>query len=134
MKKDICFQCEQEDIILEKEGVYSHCDYLNRKNDYENKVIEITKDNIHLYYEFMSGEDMKKYGYILDNIFDVRLDTLKKVFLNIQFEQLSSNTEYSFNITGLIVFGAKDILKPIDKYIEEIKASDAYKEYISKKA
>jgi hypothetical protein len=94
----------------------------------------VTKDNIHLYYEFMSGKGIKKYGYILDDIFDIRLDTLKKMFFDIQFEQLSSDTEYSFNITGLIVFGVKDILKPIDEYIQEIKSSDAYKEYISKKS
>jgi hypothetical protein len=63
MKKEkVCFQCEQKDIILNS-GVCPHCDRLNRKNDYlqNDGTITITKDNIHLYYEFMSDKDLKKH-------------------------------------------------------------------------
>jgi hypothetical protein len=79
------------------------------KKELESRVAIITKDNIHLYYEFMSDKELK-YNH-LDLICEVLMD---RVFL----------------IKDLL--GIKDTLKPMDEYIEEIKASDEYKEYIFK--
>lgn len=136
MKKEICFQCEQEDYILENQGVCSHCDYLNRKNDYlQNDVtVIITKDNIHLYYEFMSKSETNKMSNILDGIFKIRLDKIKRI-LDINIPILDDNFTYEMNKNNQVsmnLFGVKDTLKPIDEYVAEIKASSEYKEYISK--
>lgn len=47
--------------------------------------------------------------------------------LSLTPKDLQKNAEYKNSI--LTIFGIKDTLKPIDKYIEEIKNSDAYKSY-----
>lgn len=139
MGKSICFQCNEEDIILEKESVCSHCDSLNRKNDYLSGEFEITKENINLYYEFMSDEDLKKYRIILGSLFNDRnWDIIKLI------DDLSSNDKTDINfkldwIEGTLlctkneVFGVKDSLAPIGKYISQIKESELYKKYISKR-
>lgn len=132
MVKDICFQCEQEDIILES-GVCGYCDNLNRKNDFESGEIEITKDNIHLYYEFMSDEDLYNYSPIINDILDDRLVAISKI-LPITKNTDSSSITYKNGadikkcyVTKQWFFESKDTLKPIDEYIEEIKESEAYK-------
>ena len=102
--------------------------------------LKITKDNIHLYYEFMGDKDLIKYQDILSNIID---DRLKNVFINLDFnndmfhtflckytEQKLSNDRY---IISSVVFGIKDNLKPIEYYIQEIKESFKYQEYIKNK-
>lgn len=99
-------------------------------DDLETNGEKISQDNIHLYYQFMSDEDLEKYSYILDDIFDARLDIFKNEISNIEYEELSSDTEYGFNITGLILFGTKDTLKPIDEYIAEIKGNTSYLNYL----
>lgn len=98
----------------------------------------VTKDNVSLYYEFMSA------GYIRENC----LDTVAGLILDRQeviTEKLLLNGNMHFwktkNIKNTIgyaspisqsFFGTKDTLKPIDEYIEEIKASDEYKGYYAK--
>lgn len=125
----------------------------NLESEFKNGDVEITKDNIHLYYEFMSDEDLKKYSNLLSSIIAVRFYKVVEIL------NLPKNTNGGFdnsNIYGVIaqpqgyfdkqfmklkctygatllkydVFEVKDTLNPIDEYIEEIKASKAYKEYI----
>jgi len=96
-------------------------------------AITITKDNIHFYYEFMSDEDLKKTGGILSFIFNPRMVVIKNDinFKNIDSDYFFFNSRI-FNGKTLeqSFFGVKDTLKPIDEYIEEIKGSSEYKEYI----
>ena len=93
----------------------------------------ITKDNIHLYYEFMSDEDIKTYKDILNISFRSRKEAIE-AHLSIDLLALDSS-KFIFNNCYLInssIFGIEDTLKPIDEYIEEIKAGSEYKEYISR--
>jgi hypothetical protein len=96
----------------------------------------ITVDNISLYYEFMSDEDLEKYRVILRNIFyDRKLIILKSLnFINSYSDEKKSHYIYDAIKKHQSFFGIKDTLKPIDEYIEQIKQSEAYKEYIAKKA
>jgi len=143
--KNICLQCEQKDITLES-GVCPHCNYLNRKNDYlqNDGNITITKDNIHLYYEFMSDTESKEYSYLLQKILHSRCkNILRNLYLidtstpswQKEFEKFKQKEFYyvggrgHYFIYKSFIFGVKDILKPIDEYIEDIKASSEYKEY-----
>ncbi len=104
------------------------------KKEFESGVIVIDKDNIALYYEFMSDEDFRVNSRLLDDIFDDRFEILtnKLSFNDDGFDFISIETKYSFQNIGLEIFKTKDTLKPIDEYIEEIKASNEYKEYIKK--
>jgi len=99
-----------------------------RKNrnylEFLNSVV-ITKDNIHLYYEFMSDEDLVTHKDVLFFIFS---DRSFYVSSSIKLPEKS----ISFNSKVLSILGIKDTLKPIDEYIADIKASDAYREYIAK--
>ena len=99
--------------------------------------MNITKDNIHLYYEFMSDTDTWfVYNKILNGIFE---DRTQKIIQELHL--LSSYDRNflirSFNREGdylsLNSFGVQDTLKPIREYIEEIKESSEYKEYIKNK-
>lgn len=132
MGKSICFQCDEEDIILEKEGVCSHCDSLNRKNDYLSGEFEITKKNINLYYEFMSDEDLEKYKEILTELFQNRYS---QVFenVNLHASHLVFKTIEKYYYVGQSFFGAKDILRPIKEFISEIKEREEYTTYMQNK-
>ena len=87
---------------------------------------EITQENIHLYYEFMSDEDIEKYKEILTEIFQYRYS---RIFdnVNLHISHLVFKTVEKYYYVGQTVFGVKDNLQPIDEYIEEIKESEAYK-------
>ena len=99
------------------------------KKEYESGTVVITKDNIHLYYEFMSDDDIKEYSSLIDDIFEDRLDLLLKEFKSLEYNQITTDKYFTFFVSGLICFGTKDTLKPIDEYIVEIKASEEYKAY-----
>ena len=104
-----------------------------------NNNVKITKENIHLYYEFMSDEDIIKYGGLLLNTIRERTNELVPHFDNqvlhygvksIDCKKLSLDLPRSAVYRLKIeVHGVKDTLKPIDEYITQIKDSDAYKEY-----
>jgi hypothetical protein len=118
--------------------------------------ITITKDNIHLYYEFMSDDDFNKYGAYLRILFTSRYTLIRKHFQKIGL-LVDNGNGYDFDMLhykgdvfeydcpfgdtsiksksykGISFFGVKDTLKPIDEYIEEIKTSSEYKEYIESK-
>lgn len=89
-------------------------------------IVEITKDNIHLYYEFMSDEDLERNEKVIYHKLMNRA-SLVQLPLSITPKDLQKNAEYKNSI--LTIFGIKDTLKPIDEYIEEIKNSDAFKEF-----
>lgn len=87
-------------------------------------IVEITKDNIHLYYEFMSDEDLERNEKVIYHKLMNRA-SLVQLPLSITPKDLQKNAEYKNSI--LTIFGIKDTLKPIDEYIEEIKESEKYK-------
>ena len=114
----------------------------NRLNSFNNGNVIITKDNIHLYYEFMS-DDVLKYIDILHPIFCNHYHAIVSYFKKIGFI-VDDGKGYDYDkvhykgsfikrdITmyyGISFFGIKDTLKPIDEYIADIKASEEYKAY-----
>ncbi len=113
------------------------------KKEYENGTVVITKDNIHLYYEFMSDEDKYTHSDLIHKILilERQFQVFKQLEINVNDESTwkkiqekhiekqieNKRTEW---VTDLKIFGIKDILKPIDEYIAEIKASSEYKKYL----
>ncbi|WP_420472509.1 hypothetical protein [Brevundimonas sp. FT23042] len=99
----------------------------NLKKEFEAGEVVITKDNIHLYYEFLKIKDMRRFRNIISPILHDRLALIVDA-LNIPRDYISLSSLgiwHSF-------FNIRDTLKPIDDYIEDIKESSEYKEYISK--
>ncbi len=115
---------------------------------YGNSDFKITRENINLYYEFMSDEDLLDNSLILitgsngiNQRFNKVVETLNlskdscgayndTVIYGItnenpKFKQL--NVSWGAFILRYEIFGIKDTLKPIDEYIKEIKKSEAYK-------
>lgn len=95
--------------------------------------VEITQENIHLYYEFMDIESVYKLGsssLMLSKIHDKRLLQIIDL-LKIDIKELSANNK---NCIHAYYFGVKDNLKPIDEYVSQIKESEAYKSYIANSA
>ena len=108
--------------------------------------VEITEENLPLYHRFMSDEDLIYNRKIVDSVLAKRLKMLADV-LNIK-----NNKELQvFGVEGLngsdttrihsldvvfnnyllktVIYEAEDTLAPINEYIEEIKNSDAFKEF-----
>lgn len=111
---------------------------IENSEDKRYLVIEdiISKDNIHLYYEFMSEDDLEKYNSFIDDILKDRIIKIH-TSLDIDFLEFIDNcivaSFFEDSYISFISFGVKDILKPIEEYIKEIKESEQYKEYMSKK-
>lgn len=129
--EDICkFFDKFEDQVIKRSGLDAdELGELSRTeiNQMLNAIFDdvvITKDNIHLYYEFMSDEDIKKYRHIIMPMFNDRLEIINK--------SIKLDAMY-ISAISLSVFGIKDTLKPIDEYIAEIKATEEYRAYISSK-
>lgn len=102
-------------------------------DDYEKDNNLIDKDNIHLYYEFMSKKDKNNTSNILDGVFKIRLDKIKRE-LNINSVLIHDFFEYEMNKNNQVsmtLFQTKDNLKPLDEYIAEIKDSEQYKIFTS---
>jgi len=116
--------------------------------------VVITKDNIHLYYEFMSDEDLLNYSLLLitgDTELKSRFNQVVKLlnlekdgagaychcniygFVNAYTEHkkevIKLNVDYGAFVLKYDIFEVKDTLKPIEEYIAEIKESEQYKEY-----
>ena len=108
--------------------------------------VEITEENLPLYHKFMSDEDLIYNRKIVDSVLAKRLKMLADI-LNIK-----NNKELQvFGVEGLngsdttrihsldvvfnnyllktVIYEAEDTLAPINEYIEEIKNSDAFKEF-----
>lgn len=103
----------------------------------------ITKENIHLYYEFMSEDDIKKHKNITHTLLHNRalnilinlhiIDGTSKTF-DKDFRNFNHISLVTYKDTGIrlhsFIFGIKDTLKPIDEYVSQIKESEAYQSYI----
>ena len=113
-----------------------------KMND-ENEV-GITKDNIHLYYKFMSDEDKYTHSIIIHQSFYERNKKLELFYTKengyISIEIMRNIYKNTYVKEGICYigecvaqsyFGVKDTMKPIEEYIEEIKASEEYHAYIS---
>lgn len=133
---------EDESCTISKKEI---AEYLLKQN------VEITKDNIHLYYEFMSDEDLldnslllitgsneinKRFNKVVetlnlskDDYCGAYNDTVIYGFTNGDPEFKKLNVSWGAFILRYEIFGIKDTLKPIDEYIKEIKESEAYKNY-----
>jgi hypothetical protein len=112
-----------------------------------DNLITITQDNIHLYYEFMSDDELLKISstFLSDILLkrqqlvvtdkDIYPNLIKGWWENIEIVDIpykNSNGTISYDDIRRSFFGIKDTLKPIEEYICEIKNSDRYKKYISK--
>lgn len=98
----------------------------------ENLII--TKDNISLYYEFMSDDDKETHKRILKNLFYQRYVSVFDVLNIVRSYNNEAKCKYKYipnqKYLGYSLFDIKDTLKPIDEYIKEIKESELYKNYI----
>lgn len=113
-------------IKLDNKVIYSH----------SIKDIEINKNNIHLYYEFMNKEELETHSSLLNDILLNRFHNVRNTIRveDKKFEPLKDYdidlAEKSNNYIYASIFGVKDNLQPIEKYIDEIKNSDGYKNYV----
>lgn len=130
-------------FIIDKTKVQFEC--LNSNNEYQYLNDEITVENIHLYYEFMSDEEIKsldssnlrdiKTGTpIITTILSGRMIAVREA-LSIHPAILDNFKKYIFGLNDSVlsqsIFGIKDTLKPVEVYVSEIKDSEDYKNYIS---
>ena len=105
----------------------------------------ITKENIHLFYQFMSDEqiksldssdlrDIKTGTPLISTILSRRMIIIREI-LCLHPSVLDKYKNYTFGLNDSVlaqsIFGVKDILKPIDEYIAEIKDSEQYKIFTS---
>ena len=108
--------------------------------------IEITKNNIADYYEFMGDELRNKYSSIVHEVLE-----LDRQFLVFKSLNIDVNDDYIWNnlkryhiqsekdekrtqwTTELTIFGIKDNMKPIDEYIVEIEKSPDFQKYATNK-
>lgn len=133
--------------IKKEDCEYKYFDLQEYKNimlydcNYELDFLKngINIDNISLYYEFMSDDDKLNNSILLDKLFNRRMGVIYfnlkidnfTLWLNDILSYKADNNDFMINCS---IFGIIDTLKPIDEYIEQIKQSEAYKEYIAKKA
>ena len=93
----------------------------------------ITKDNIHLYYEFMNDNDLNKYSSLISKSLNSRFGAIYSC-LDLDVASLQSNMKFEYirrDIVGQFVFGVKDNLKPVKNYIQNIKESTEYGKYLT---
>lgn len=94
--------------------------------------VEITQENIHLFYKFMSDEEFKNYSSLIWVVISNRFQFIKDELVLDDTIFRYDNDIILFDIVdntkiGIYIFGIKDTFKPIDEYIKEIKESEAYK-------
>ena len=128
-------------VIEKLSKIYDLNSYIikERQDDNASKVvledIEVTEDNIHLYYEFMSDKDIFLHRKMLDILLVNRKEYINEILFSLVRDRLKGG--YSFQDIGRYrihqtIFTVKDTLQPIDEYIKEIEASDGFKEYMAK--
>ncbi len=96
--------------------------------------VNITKDNIHLYYESMSDEEKLKYIPILNSYYARCLDIWEALNVHSSRHDLFTSLlidENNQKVYNQVFFNIIDTFKPIEEYIAEIKESVAYKEYVA---
>ncbi len=107
------------------------------------KELEITQENLHLYYNFMSDEDLIYHRFLIDDVLEKRLNQIADI-INLKnnkelqlfgvegFSNADKSKIYSLKVVfchyllRTVIYGIKDTLKPIDEYLEEIKNSDTF--------
>jgi hypothetical protein len=135
IRDDLDEKEKEETLVLEQ-----------MEKDILEKEKEIDKDNLELYYRFLSDEQILDLD--MSNLRDVRTGTpyistilagriLKiRSKLNLHPIELDKNKRFIFGINdsvlGQTLFGIKDELEDIDLYINKISNSDLYKEYLKK--
>lgn len=128
-------------IKEEDKGMLSKRDIkivFNIDNDF--LIIEdiLTIDNISLYYEFMSSDNLQKYSFLVWIAICDRVQIIEDKLVLHDVIYKNDNDIILFDRVngfkaGISFFGIKDTLKPIDGYISEIKESEIYKNYLVKK-
>ena len=91
----------------------------------KSNSINITKDNIHLYYEFMNTDDLNEYSSLISKSLNSRFGAICSC-LNLDVTSLQSNMEFEYirrDTVRQFVFGVKDNLKPINGYVQKIRES-----------
>ena len=93
-------------------------------------TIIITEDNIADYYESMSAKDKSDNVDIIHFAFSTRTPLYLADMLDIEHKKIIDSWKFTVTSAGRTkgqsLFGIKDTLKPINMYIEEIKASKQY--------
>lgn len=127
--------------VLTEDGVRYYCyeDFYSMSDSFDFSKVVVTKDNIHLYYEFMGDKDLKdiKNKYIISDSLCTRFYSICEIIF--KNEKPENINKYVFDVMNgdlqkeQFIFGIKDTLKPIDEYIAEIKESSKYIEYIKSK-
>lgn len=95
----------------------------------KDEEVTITKDNIHLYYKFMSGVDKHTNLQVVMDAFDNRTAEIERRLDVRLITPVKEFNHFKGNPIGQTVFGVKDTLKPLDEYITQIKNSHAYQGY-----
>ena len=139
-----------ENLDREKAGCVSSCNFKVYFDVLEDSILiedVVTKENMSVYYEFMSDKEIKsldssnlrdiKTGTpIITTILSGRMIAIRKALL-IHPTILDNFKKYIFGLNDSVlsqsIFGIKDTLKPINEYIAEIKKSEQYIALMSKK-
>ncbi len=101
---------------------------------YKEVKLEITQENLHLYYKFMNDEDLIQNSEILNDLLVCRFHKICSL-LSVSAPMLHSYSSYNYYNAFFVkqfIFGIKDNLNPIEDFIEDIKNSNEYKSFISK--
>ena len=101
--------------------------------------MEITRGNIEEQYQFMSDVEREEERELLHSILEDRSEAILKV-LEVDYSDCLSKKLISYSTDNIghhflsfTFFGVVDMLNPIDEYIAEINASEAYKSHIKPK-
>ncbi len=101
---------------------------------YKEVKLEITQENLHLYYKFMNDEDLIQNSEILNDLLVCRFHKICSL-LSVSAPMLHSYSSYNYYNAFFVkqfIFGIKDNLNPIEDFIEDIKNSNEYKTFILK--
>lgn len=111
---------EDEACTLEEEDIAKYL--------FDNNLVQITQNNVQLFYKFMSEEEVQRHT---DAIYHKSMyrACLVQLELSLTPRQLYINS--IFENGYLFVFGVKDTMKSIEDYMTEIKKSEAYNKYVS---
>lgn len=129
-----------EDIEVNKNNISLYYEFI--KNDMDNlsyKLFWLESENKSIFMD-RCHSITKELGIPFKTA-PLYAELINTNFKDIQLFQdkektLERHTPYKDlkQMSGLLYFGVRDALKPIDEYIEEIKNSDEYKKYIIEKS
>ena len=143
-----------ENLDKEKAGCASSCNFKVYFDVLEDSILiedVVTKENISVYYEFMSDKDIiknldllneilfERYFYILTHFKEIGfIKEVRKIYKGLrEWEQICFKNKHikrdGYKYYEISFFDIKDTLKPINEYIAEIKKSEQYIALMSKK-